>query len=321
MALLVCRHSNGNRRVCTWLRDLWRRTLVEGDLSMHTNELNFLDDSLTQLEPIILCEAEQTPIGYTSIGFNVDICGERLRLRIAATDNQVNLTAIVPAAYAVSEQIVQVTLRHHRDSGSKITCHKGCNACCHYLVPITVPEAIKFKADFLTKHPRQQVRILRSSLAASKRILSKRPPEIFATKPTSEIINFSTSLRELSDWFEGLNLSCPFLKEGDCSIYQQRPLTCREHFVAGSNKQCLGQEGQALVVEMPMYISEVLGRLTSELEGTDIESTILPFLPVWWEQNPHRAQQVWPASVMVEHFVMIIEEMTAKRSVMPIQPN
>ncbi len=288
---------------------------------MRTDELTFLDDSRTQLKPIILCKDDQTPVGYISMDVSFDICSERLHLRIAATDNLVNLTAIVPVAYAVSARIVHTTLQHHRGNGSNISCRKGCNACCHYLVPITVPEAIEFKAAFLKRPPNQRVRILQSSLAASKRILSKRPPEIFATKLTSEISNYQTGLQELSDWFEGLNVTCPFLDAGECSIYQERPLACREYFVSGSNKQCVGQEGGAIVVEMPIHISEVLGRLTSELKGADIKSTILPFLPAWWEQNPNCGQQLWPASVMAERFVTIIEKMAAKRSIIPISPS
>lgn len=38
---------------------------------------------------------------------------------------------------------------------------------------------------------------------------------------------------DLSRWYSGLDLPCPFLAERSCSIYPFRPLACREHLAAG----------------------------------------------------------------------------------------
>ena len=116
-------------------------------------------------------------------------------------------------------------------------------------------------------------------------------------------------LNLVSNWYTSLKLRCPFLYDHACSIYGQRPLACREHFVKGSVRACRGQRGVAEVLEMPVQLPNVLGQLASELEGTGVEAVILPLALVWCQENPERAERSWPAEMMVKRFVEIVEAM------------
>ena len=119
----------------------------------------------------------------------------------------------------------------------------------------------------------------------------------------------SVDLNLVSNWYTSLKVHCPFLYNHACSIYSQRPLACREHFIKGSVRACKGLPGAAKVLDMPVRLPNVLGQLASELEGTDVEAVILPLALLWCRENPERAERSWPAEMMVRRFVEIVEAM------------
>jgi uncharacterized protein len=78
-------------------------------------------------------------------------------------------------------------------AGKFAACARGCGHCCHVHVPIA-----DFEAQYIGDH--------------------------IATKPAA----LKQSIRHDRMKFSG-KTPCPFLKNGECSIYQYRPLTCRMH--------------------------------------------------------------------------------------------
>jgi len=75
-----------------------------------------------------------------------------------------------------------------------VACHSGCAACCH--MPV---EMYQVEADNIAAHAgRRAIRLKRDR----------------AFEPA---------------WVDR-NRGCPFLRNNTCSIYEQRPLTCRMHF-------------------------------------------------------------------------------------------
>ena len=77
-----------------------------------------------------------------TISFELDILGEPAHFRINITESQVRLTDIVPLARKVSTKITKIVVERERRSGQNIPCRQGCSACCNFLVPLSVPEAL-----------------------------------------------------------------------------------------------------------------------------------------------------------------------------------
>ncbi|CAM3344103.1 Zinc-or iron-chelating protein [Paracidovorax anthurii] len=97
------------------------------------------------------------------------------------------------AARSKLQRIYQVAdaLSEHREPF--VACHKGCAACCHMNVSITAVEA---------------ERLARAS--------GRRKTPLVST------------VDHALDEFSGR--PCPFLDgQGDCSVYEDRPLSCRKH--------------------------------------------------------------------------------------------
>ncbi len=118
----------------------------------------------------------------------------------------------------------------------------------------------------------------------------------------------------VASWYTNLKLACPFHYKGICTIYEQRPLACREHFVKGSARACRGGRGTAEVVQMPVQMVDALAQLASELEGTGVEAVMMPLVLVWYEENPRRGRWTWPAAMMAQRFVEIVRKMASKNS-------
>ena len=159
--------------------------------------------------------------------------------------------------------------------------------------------------------------VVKSCLDAAKTILDGKL-ESFDVHSTT---NSPNQVRQLGNWYAGLKLPCPFLSGGLCTIYEQRPTACREHFVTGSGLPCETEcMVQSQMVMMPVRVVEALGQLASELEGTCVEAVMLPLALPWAQENLQRHQRTWPAIMMVERFVEILQETASKKSAVTPTP-
>ena len=101
-------------------------------------------------------------------------------------------------------------------AGKFAACARGCGHCCHVSVPTTQFEA-RYMGDNLGITP-------------------------VALKQTIK--------HELTEY--GSHTPCPFLKQGECSIYEFRPLTCRMHMnFDRDNYWCLHENWQKPEAEIP----------------------------------------------------------------------
>jgi len=247
------------------------------------------------------------------IGLELDILGKTLSFRIGVGEGRARLADIVPIARSLCDSITEAIVRKAHEEGSYIPCGKGCSACCkRCLVPMSVPEALRFKEEIIAEPASRRESVWEACIHAAQLILRQRPPESLIEQTDASFPLQASDMSLISNWYTSLNLTCPFLVNNACGIYQQRPLACREHFIIGSSIACGSQSSLAEVVKMPVQTPNVLGRLASELEGAEMESVILPLALIWCQENPERAERTWPAELMVKRFVEIVKETALK---------
>jgi len=258
--------------------------------------------------------------GATTLSLELDILGEPVCFDIKVENRPVRLPDIAPLAQTLSTRLATATLDRLFARGEYVPCSKGCSACCSsYLVPLSVPEAFRLVEE-LSAMPVSQGRTLtQSSLDAAKIVLDHMPKD-FEMGESTEPNNGSIQLKQLSDWYAGLGLACPFLSDNICVTYEQRPIACREHMVTSSARSCdLASTDEQDVVKIPVSVLECLGRLTAELEESDVEAVMLPLALPWAQENIERSRHTWPAVAVVERFVEILQS-TAKASASTPQP-
>jgi Fe-S-cluster containining protein len=214
------------------------------------------------------------------------------------------LADVVPWARAVCAKVTGVAVDETRRGGGHVPCQKGCSACCCYLVPLSVPEAFRLRQEVYAMPASRRRRVQKACLSVATRIPESPIPEL----PLEQSTCTQDQLNTVSDWYADLHLICPFLERDECTIYEKRPLSCREHFVEGCAEACRTNTDDAQKVDIPVRMSEVLGRLAAEIEGADMDALILPLALIWADENQHRDRRMWPTELLAERFAGLVQE-------------
>jgi Fe-S-cluster containining protein len=118
-------------------------------------------------------------------------------------DNLLNCAVVQIQFYEAMQQSLFEAL----PPAKPIACSAGCDACCRQKIACTIPEAIGIAA-WLSEKPAEEQQRVRE---ASRRLHDE-----------------SAALDDLGRVRTGL--PCPLLVDGQCSIYEIRPIACRAAF-------------------------------------------------------------------------------------------
>ena len=240
------------------------------------------------------------------VELELDISGKLLHIRIGAENKAAKLSDMVPLARLVSAKIISTIEEPLINSGDTITCHAKCSHCCRYLIPLTIPEAMQL-TEVVTTMAEWERRFVDESTLLTARCLLELTPKQSLEKITNAEIETGFKLKDISDWYGRMNLPCPFLLNNLCTIYEQRPIACREHLAISPASHCkVNSTNQPQLLQMPLSVLEALAQLTNELEGTTPEAIILPFALVWCRENPEYLKHSWPASQLLRRFINIL---------------
>ena len=248
-----------------------------------------------------------------TISFELDIIGQPTRFSICIAQKQARLSDITPLARMLSTKLAIMVLNKLHSNGEFVPCHKGCSACCNYLIPLSVPEAFHLREEVLAM-PTEQGRAVSQSFLDTAKIILNEKPKKFDINESAET-SCQIQINELSKWYASLKLACPFLSNNLCTSYEHRPIACREHIVTDSTLLCDDEwSDESQIVQMPISILNCLGQLAAELEQSDIEAVILPLALPWVQENIERGERTWSAVTMVECFVEILQALNMEQS-------
>lgn len=132
-----------------------------------------------------------------------------------------------------------------RSSEIAVSCQKGCSSCCHLEVEVTNDEGVLL-ADIVRRGHKINFEFLKSQAERE---------------------------RQGEEWKNGATLEnrCVFLDPaGSCSIYLDRPASCRRHAVTSAKEICADRHGTPTVRKIPM--ADVLFTAMLETDGTSFSS-------------------------------------------------
>lgn len=214
----------------------------------------------------------------------LQILGRSLDLDLDVPGEAPTLLSLWEPARAASEAIMRVVREREALRGVTPTCREGCSACCLHLIPISTIEAVRLArlVDALPAARRTAVRArFDDALRRLERagLLDARAPRGRAAMTT--VVEEGESLWEtLSRRYRALAVACPFLVHQRCSIYDERPLICREYLVSSPPAECAAPDGEVLAFPRPVRLSEALGEAASETTG-DVGSIPLVLTLEW----------------------------------------
>jgi len=228
--------------------------------------------------------------------------------QIIVSNSLAGLMDLVPLARMLSTRIGTRTINQATSAGTSVPCRKGCGACCKYLVPLSVPEALCLGRQIGPLLEKRNATVAQGLATAANCILEGWSESRFS----HDAPNYSGSepdIESVGQWYAELGLNCPFLCDGLCTIYDTRPIACREHTVLGTSGDCDGfHPGCGNHLRMPVRVLDALAQLAARMEQTDVQAVMMPLVPFWYEENCHRELQTWPAPDLVACFLDCLAE-------------
>lgn len=224
-----------------------------------------------------------------------------LKTNVTVPTANIGLKRLLPMLQSVSSCIVEIGEKNVEDRGLKISCQKGCGACCRQLVPIAPVEthAIRDLVDAMPA-PRK-TEILRRFAEAKEKMtaagmwqkLNERE-----TWPEDEVLKIGI------DYFQ-FGVACPFLEDESCSIHLDRPMACREYLVTSPAANCANPTPEGVEwVPIPAKVWTVVSKV-EEANSSAAQTTgprrYLPWVPLILaldyaaahEEGPERPGTEW----------------------------
>ena len=278
--------------------------------SGNTNRNNEKDSPFMLFEDSAEHGTDDTAAAHRpSWNFWVSNAGKTVRLTLIANHDRVCLSDIVPAAHRVCDIITRLAAEQLAESGKEISCKKGCAHCCSYMVSLSSAEAFYLQKHIHSLDAGTRRPIMHSFLRGARTIAANKIPPV-----NTPDMDESQRLESISDWYQKMNIKCPFIVDNECSQYDARPLVCREHMVTSPPAGCRPFSGMfTKTVELPFSTAEVLMEISNHVESTLDEAILLPLTMAWCNANTQRAQKKYPAALLAEKF---IETVNAKTTAM-----
>ena len=203
--------------------------------------------------------------------------GAPLRLDLALPAIARTPLEIIAPIFQVADAIHRRSAETLAESGNPVTCAEGCSACCRQLVPVSRWEALHLAAVVRTMPRARQKRVTDGFAAAIDRLgetgLLPRIADGFAHR-AHDCAGLETLQRE----YWALGIPCPFLEDGACSVYVDRPLACRQYLVTSPPSLCESLYTPAQAHEVVLHPADAGGALAA-FSGTGItRSELVPHI-------------------------------------------
>jgi Fe-S-cluster containining protein len=208
----------------------------------------------------------------------------RLTCRLTVPAGPVQVSDLLPVARALSDAIVRQTCQTVEESGQTISCTRGCGACCRNLVAISQVEARRIR-DVVENLPEPRRSTVRARFAEARQRLEQAG--LLEKLQAADQWTDADYTALVGTYFQQ-GIACPFLEEESCSIYQERPITCREYLVTSPPEYCarLGSEGVQRV-RLPLRVFNAVARWQVPPQGSFLEQWVpLILAPEWAEAHP-----------------------------------
>lgn len=194
----------------------------------------------------------------------------------------VKLSRMLPILHKLTNSFVDLGVQAVESQGEKISCKKGCGACCRQPVPIAEVEAFQI-AELVENLPEPRRSEVKKRFAEGVEHFKK-------IKWFERLENCSREtpeeLQKLIMEYFGEGIPCPFLVEESCSIHLERPLSCREYLVTSPAENCAKPTPKSVKgIELAFKPSRVLTVIDVSENKKKIPFVTLIYALEWAENN------------------------------------
>ncbi len=261
---------------------------------------------MTERSPFILFDPS-APDTYDSsehagcVEFSLGLFGSEMDMAIAWIAKEGRLSDLVPVGRILCDSVVSSVCASLLEKGGGVSCVKGCNHCCHYLVGVTAAEAFCIYREILAMPEEQQEAIISESITAAQMIAEKGLPDMKAAE------RGDGAQSGLSRWYGDLDITCPVLSDGECLMYEQRPLVCRECLATSEPDLCRTDSAQAAEpVLLPVSVARVLMKTSDQIQQDTSQVVPLAIVLPWCDANAGQ-DRLFDAELLARTFVKALQ--------------
>jgi Fe-S-cluster containining protein len=209
--------------------------------------------------------------------------GWRMQARLTAPVAPVTRRQMLPLVRSLSDAAVDIACQGARDQGQPVSCKLGCAACCRQAV-IVAPEEARLLRDLVEAMPEPRRSTVKARFAEIVRRLEEaglRPKmETIGSLPPEEVSRLGLAYFHLYP-------DCPFLEDEACSIYEERPLACREYLVISPAEHCSNLSAHTIKqLRLPFKTTTAYARLGEEQAERVSPWMLLTLALEWAEDHP-----------------------------------
>jgi Fe-S-cluster containining protein len=225
---------------------------------------------------------------YITGKVELNVAGRRLGLEMKVPAGPARPAALLPLYRKTADAVVQTAVDVAEANGEKISCAKGCGACCRQLVPISAIEARRLRL-LIQNMPAGRRAVLRARFAAARVKLEQAGLLETLTEPREAS---DAQIQELGHAYFAQGIACPFLEDESCSIHPERPIACREYLVTSPPEHCAHPSAENIsLVKMPAAVARTVRNL-EPLEPTEAgRARWVPLIVAaeWADAHPDRS--------------------------------
>ena len=197
------------------------------------------------------------------------IAGRKIRLEMPVPAGPTRLSDLLPFLRYLTDQFVDFSVENARTEGLAVSCGKGCGACCRQLVPISAIEARRL-GEVVDQMPEPRKSTILARFEDAKRRL-REAGLLEKLREPNRVGDDEVDPIGLAYFQQAI--ACPFLEDESCSIYEERPLACREYLVVSPAENCARPTVDSI---KPVHI---VVRVARTLRALNVEKS--PSAPRW----------------------------------------
>jgi Fe-S-cluster containining protein len=184
---------------------------------------------------------------------------QAMTIRFAVPGKLCGAEALLPDLRRLAGQVTDHAVEAVAKEGQRVSCAKGCGACCRQMVPVSPVEAREL-ARIVAAMPPARAAAVRERFAAARRRIEAANLGPQGNPDEDQAVFGPYSLAYFRQ-----GVPCPFLEDESCSIHPERPLVCREYLVTSPPEVCstIGA-GRVRRVPVPLSVWAVLARADSD---------------------------------------------------------
>jgi Fe-S-cluster containining protein len=204
---------------------------------------------------------------------------------------------MLPIFHQMANSFAQIGVDAAEANNIAVSCKAKCSACCHQAVPVSEAE-LYYIAELVNSMPEPRRSEVRSRFESA--VEHFRSSGWFDALRSGRGSTWKGAEELVLEYFRQ-GVACPFLEDSMCSIYENRPIACREYLATSDPANCSSPTADGVrLVELPVKTSIPLKKIAigeaSRREGIFLLLiSALEIAEKYPERFPEKTGEQWMA--------------------------